>query len=599
MKSACDRSGAGLRKTIAGLALALFSCSAAFAQVGPINPTGYLEYRYLYQAGSGREGTGANGLVLRTDVSTYFWRPWLLSATGSLMVQDFRGDTESGPATSSIVQGGLWLNFLARSQYPLTIYYEDFDADYDSEPFRRTARTRSHGFRQQLTSKRYGTYSLEWRNGETDSLYLDGISLPTRNMNDKWELKGRQSFGRNNFSLLSRKLLVDAKEPDIKTDSLRHAMRHWFRAGSRFELQNTYFITDEQVSSEFLQSDRNYQQLYSLATWRPGSDNRWFVTGRGLFQDNESSNQTVGSGQSNVSLSATASYRMTERVSLTGAVGVSRTKNGDMVAHSDAGYQQLGASYASIGYPLWGGIYQFSGRGSIENRTENGAFEFHERQQLKTDVGHSLGRSFETNGGKRIDIRGIQRVTTSHDSLGRELNFLRTSVYATSGVNEEQLSRYLRFSVTDQRSFGDERRSFQLIDLQYSLQGTMGRDRSWNLDISTQYGLRSLTKPEDMRNESKSLAYSVSAAYRHANLFDVSFLNYTSDLQFRSDDFQSEDPFDPDFDVDRQQISSSWINRLEYRIGLLQLQSDLNMNEVDGHWFASFRLTARRFFGMR
>ncbi|MDH5617920.1 MAG: hypothetical protein OEZ11_04700 [Gammaproteobacteria bacterium] len=599
MKSARNRSGAGLRNAIAGLTLALISCSAAVAQVGPINPTGYLEYRYLYQAGTGREATGANGLALRTDLSTYIWRPWLLSVKGSLMVQDFRGSTESGPATSSIAQGGIWLNFLARSQYPLTIYYEDFDADYDSQPYQRTARTRSHGFRQQLTSKRYGTYSLEWRNGETDSLYLDGISLPTRNMNDKWEFKGRQSFGRNNFSLLSRKLLIDAREPDIRTDSLRHAMRHWFRAGPRFNLQNTYFVTDEEVSSDFVQSDRIYQQLFSLATWRPDAANRWFLTGRGLFQDNESSNQATGSGQSNVSLSGTASYRLTDRVSLTGALGVSRTKNADMAAASDTGYQHLGVAYASIGYPLWGGIYQFSGRGSIENRTENGALTGGERQELKSDVGHSLGRSFETDGGNRIDIRGIQRLTTSHDSFGATLNVLRSSVYATSGVAEEQLSRYLRLSVTDQRSFGDERRSFQLLDLQYSLQGTLGRDRSWNLDASAQYGLRSQDEPESMQSESRSLAYSVSVAYRHANLFDVSFLNYTSDLQFRSDDFQSEDPFDPDFDIDRKQISSSWINRLDYRIGLLQFQSDLNLNEVDGHWFASFRLTVRRYFGMR
>jgi hypothetical protein len=153
--------------------------------------------------------------------------------------------------------------------------------------------------------------------------------------------------------------------------------------------------------------------------------------------------------------------------------------------------------------------------------------------------------------------------------------------------------------VTDQRSFADERRNFQLFDLQYNLQGNLGRDRSWNVNASAQYGLRSQSKPESMQSESKSLAYGVSAAYRQANLFDVTFLDYTSDFQFRSDDFQSEDPFDPDFDVNRQRISSSWINRLDYRIGLLHLQSDLNFNEVEGHWFASFRLTIRRYFGMR
>lgn len=599
LKSARNRSGTGLRDAIAGLVLALLTSSAAVAQVGPLKPTGYLEYRYLYQAGSGREGVDAHGLALRTDLSTYFWRPWLLSATGSLLVRENRGDTETGPTTSSILQGGLWLNFLARSQFPLMIFYEDFDADYSSEPFQRTARTRSHGFRQQLTSKRYGNYSLEWRNGETDALYLDGVSLPSRNMNDRWELRGRHSFGRNNFSLLSRKLLVDSTEPNIKTDSMRNALRHWFRAGSRFDWQNTYFITDEKVSSEFVQSDRIYQQLYSLATWRPDSANRWFVTGRGLFQNSESANQTSGSTQQNISLSGTASYRLTDRVSVTGALGVSKIRNDNMAAMTDAGYQHLGASYASIGYPLWGGTYQFSGRASVENRTENGEFETEERQALKTDIGHSLGRSFETGGGKRVDIRAIQRVTSTHDSLGAELNILRTSVYATSGINEEQLSRYLRLSATDQRSFADERRNFQLFDLQYNLQGNLGRDRSWNVNASVQYGLRSQSKPESMQNESKSLAYGISAAYRHANLFDVTFLDYTSDFQFRSDDFQSEDPFDPDFDVNRQRISSSWINRLDYRIGLLHLQSDLNFNEVEGHWFASFRLTVRRYFGMR
>jgi len=165
-------------------------------------------------------------------------------------------------------------------------------------------------------------------------------------------------------------------------------------------------------------------------------------------------------------------------------------------------------------------------------------------------------------------------------------------------VNEPQLSRYARFALTDQRSFGDEERAYQLVDLQYSLQGTLTRDSSWNVNASVQYGLRNQTKPPDLINESQSLSYSISAAYRHANLFDVSFLNFSSDFQFQSEDFQSEDPFDPDFDVDRERASSSWRNRLDYRVGLLQLQSDLGLHEVDGKWFASFRLTARRYFGL-
>ena len=252
-----------------------------------------------------------------------------------MLVQEYGADTSTGLTTSSIVQGGVWLDFLARSKYPLTVFYEDFDADYDSQPYRRTARTRSHGFRQQLSSRRLGIYSLEFRRGMTDALYADGFTVPTKNDNQRWVFKGRKAVGRNSVSLTSRRMKVEAQQPDIDTDSLRHTVRHHFRAGSRFNLQNTYFLTDEQFDSQFLQSDRTYQQLYSLATWRPDRANRWLITGRGLFQENESAGLLSGSEQSNASLSGTASFRLTERVSLTGALGASRM-------HTDMGDTKAG-----------------------------------------------------------------------------------------------------------------------------------------------------------------------------------------------------------------------------------------------------------------
>lgn len=597
LTTAPAKRGAAYREAIAVLALAFLTCSPANAQFGPVETRGYVEYRYLYQAGSERDGVGAHGAAVRTDLSTFVWRPWILSARGSLLLQEYGADSTAGLTTSSVVQGGLWLDFLARSRFPLTIFYEDFDADYDSVKFRRTSRTQSHGFRQQLSSKRLGIYSLEYRQSMTDSLYADGFTLPTINDSTRWDFKGNKVIGRNRFALNSRSLEIDTREPDVRTDSVRHTLRHDFRAGSRFNLQNTFFVTDEQFERDLLQNSRIYQQLYSLATWRPDEANRWLVTGRGLFQNNESASVVGGTGRSSASLSGTASFRATDRVSLTGALSASRMQS-DLGDESTSSYQQLGVNYASIGYPLWGGTYQYSGRGTVGNRTESGESVTEDTSELKFDVGHSLYRVFETSGGKRIDLRGAQRVTSTSDSSGKELNTLRSSFFVTSGVNEQQWSRYLRFALTDQRSSGDEEHNYQLVDLQYSMQGNLTRDRSWNLNASIQYGLRKQTKPPDLVNDSQSLSYSVSAAYRHMNLFDVSFLNFSSDFQFQSEDFQSEDPFDPDFNIDRQRASASWRNRLDYRIGLLHLRSDLGLHEVNGNWFASFRFNVRRYFGM-
>ena len=173
LTTAPAKRGAAYRDAIAALALAFMTCSPANAQVGPVETRGYVEYRYLYQAGSERDGVGAHGAAVRTDLSTYVWRPWILSARGSLLLQEYGADSTAGLTTSSVVQGGLWLDFLARSRFPLTIFYEDFDADYDSVKFRRTARTQSHGFRQQLSSKRLGIYSLDYRQRMTDSISAD------------------------------------------------------------------------------------------------------------------------------------------------------------------------------------------------------------------------------------------------------------------------------------------------------------------------------------------------------------------------------------------------------------------------------------------
>jgi hypothetical protein len=86
--------------------------------------------------------------------------------------------------------------------------------------------------------------------------------------------------------------------------------------------------------------------------------------------------------------------------------------------------------------------------------------------------------------------------------------------------------------------------------------------------------------------------------YRHTELFGVDNLAFTSDLRWLSEDFQTEDPFDPDFELETERLNSSWRNRIEYRIGLLQLRADADLREVNGMWSQSILLQVRRYFGM-
>jgi hypothetical protein len=71
LTKAPEKQGAPYRDAIAALALVLLTCTQAAAQIGPVDTRGYVEYRYIYQAGSDRDGRGAHGAALRTDLATY------------------------------------------------------------------------------------------------------------------------------------------------------------------------------------------------------------------------------------------------------------------------------------------------------------------------------------------------------------------------------------------------------------------------------------------------------------------------------------------------------------------------------------------------
>jgi hypothetical protein len=277
----------------------------------------------------------------------------------------------------------------------------------------------------------------------------------------------------------------------------------------------------------------------------------------------------------------------------------------DTSASSLTTYQQAGVTYRSTEHDFLGGSYSFRARTAIGNRTDPGDVgdigdvRDQDTQILTTGVGHNLGRSFEVRRIGSVQMRASQDVATSHDTNGREINTIRHGIFLTTSGQSADYTRYFRVSLTDQRSFGDERRVYQLADLQLSLRRQISRDRNWNGNITLQYGRREQYKPLEHASAGASFSYSVNLSYRHANLFDVSLLNFTSDFRLLSTDLQTDDPFDLGFDLETQRLMSTWRNRIEYRVGLLHLRADADVRETGGDWNTSIRISARRYFGMR
>ena len=159
--------------------------------------------------------------------------------------------------------------------------------------------------------------------------------------------------------------------------------------------------------------------------------------------------------------------------------------------------------------------------------------------------------------------------------------------------------QYLRLSASDRRSFGDNKITHQLLNLQYSIDNATDRERAWNGNVTMQYGRTLRNNGTIDSADTGTVSYSANLGYRHVNLFDISHLNFTSQLRMLSSEFRSEDPFEPDISTDRSRLDSSWRNQLDYSIGLLQIRADADLRDIDGHLTAFFSLRVRRFFGVR
>jgi hypothetical protein len=123
------------------------------------------------------------------------------------------------------------------------------------------------------------------------------------------------------------------------------------------------------------------------------------------------------------------------------------------------------------------------------------------------------------------------------------------------------------------------------------------RTRSWNGSITLQAGKNAQSEPGITDRENSSISYSANLNFTQRDLFDVPMLNFMSELRWLSTDFQTDDPFDMTIGVDPKRDDRIWRNRLEYRIGRLELRLNADVRQINSDWMSQVFLQVRRYYG--
>jgi hypothetical protein len=573
---------------------------SAWSDLAPVDHDGYLEYQFRMTRNEDGFGSDQHLATWRARASTFVWQPYILMLDGNLGLTRTRNADADNTNDGTIITGTVIASAFSRSTFPFRLYFESRDSRVDGDVFDSDFTTRNWGFQQQLASRRNGgRIALEYRASDTEEVSINGRTNIRKFGSELWQLTGNRAFGRNDFRLLTSLRKLNRDVPAQTRDRTLVSLRHQFRGGLRFNIDDTLYYSDERLNLHGAEQLRRFVQFNGFSNWRPSTEKPLTVIGRLVAQGIESGNGTTRSSH-NYLMSGTATYQFSPQLTFAASAGFNGS-GGDAAESRSGTFQRLRGTYRGRPIPVGRMAYNWGGTLDLANRRDsNGTVE--SLQAFGTSFNHGLSRASNLSRGRQLQFSVTQRVSAIADTLDRREHSLDHTAYATYSVQRGRTSGYLRISITDRRLYGDREDEFQLVSLQASSRMQLNRMRSLNGGFSLQF---SNSETPMMVNgdpttmvvmDRDSFTYSVNLSYVDRELFNVNNLQFLSELRYLSAQFREDDDFDRDDLFDPNRSDSSWRNELTYRIGLLELRLLAEVRDINGRWNSQAFFSVRRYY---
>ena len=527
----------------------------------------------------------ADGQPARRDLTesasiqgtSYVYQPWFaqfsVGVTG-LAVQERAEQKTHG----STLGGNAVVSVFPTSRFP-------FQANYERTDSRSSEQFTGRDFMMERAGVRQSYRTLA---GANSSLSFDRSTLTSdtfgRDTVDVWNAGHTRSFGAHAFDSQANRTLNDRSSGE-QTRFDRVFARHNYAAGglSTAETLASYGATSQQFAAR--PGVRNeVTQLSTFATWRPEEDDPLFVTGGGRLLQTEVTDPLSESETRSVMGYGSANYRLTRNLTLNG--GGSLTHNSTPDGGHVLSSLFTGASYTPDARRL--GQYLYTSNLAVSATHQSGGEEG-SRRVLSSQATHGLNRLFSLSERQSIALNGSQGLVLADDSVSgslRSLNHYGGLSYRVQTA--EALSGLVALSASDTRTFGYLPSNFQLVNLQFSGQGNLDRYSSLTANFTVQ-------ATRQGRTEHFIISRNGGATYQHQRVFNVPQLRYLA--IYERNDYELNTRAQGDLAAPREQVSWSFEQRLEYRIGKLETRLSYRIAEIDGRKNALLFLRVARQIG--
>lgn len=549
---------------------------------------------YSFQHGSNDTGytSVSHAMFSNLAASSYLYAPWFARVSGRLGIttstttSSGSGDGAEERSRSSNLVGGGEVNMFSSSRFPFRTYYDRSDSRASATLVTNDYVSDRYGFSQSLRSEdslsngnfmfdRNTINSSDGRRDEVTALsgtYSTTTGIVQNNVNARYSL-GAQSGTGNRAALIGLNSSHTANISD--TLNLGGIMNF---SDSDIRTANSAGVANA--------SRGRYLQLYTYGSWLPefeDLDDLPLTLNGGLryaqqetsFDGSSFNAQTLGGTLSGI-------YRFSRNFSASANSAVTRITQSQGATQT---LTQLGSGVNYNGDALTFGKYSYNWNTGANTNWQSSIGTAPANTVSSGQFGHNLSRVVMLSPGQALSLNAAQSLNvTSSQRVGNSQSLTHTLSANLGFATGERFSGSLSSMLSDVQTSGYIEQHYRVFSLGFYGQGQLSQVSSATVNMMFNWSDQSYQTVDTfgmpVTQGSQRMTLNGSAIYTHQRFAGVRGLRYN--LVFTADSRLRDERLYGNVDGDTVRARYSLTNRLEYRVGLLDLRLSLINNDVGG-----------------
>lgn len=530
---------------------------------------------------------------LNTNVNaianTFIWQPWFAKVSGGLGLGFNTSRMMTGESSGNIVTGKAIFSLLPFSRFPFEARFSRSDSRQNSELGAASPayQTTSYGLIQRYRPlSGSAQYMVGYDHDSWESVSLD----KSESKQDTFRAETTQQFTNQTLRISGDSTRTERPRTNQSTLVNNLVSQHSYRPDPAFSVESLASLVKVNYRLTQGENGLGYMQLSSSAYWR-STEKPLNVNGGvrlfGLSSDSSTATTSTASRMLSINANLGANYELSRHTRLNGSGNVNVTDGNG--AQTVATNQTVGIAYQPDAIELGAFNYTRFVSSNISNNTDS--FDS-ARQHLSLSPGHGLNRRIGLGGGT-LGMNLNQTVSFDVDTRYPSSSTMTHTGSLSWGIAQDRKITMVHLSANDSRAMSGTPYFFQLINLQVSINESMGRNATWGGNLTMQAtrqetSTASASTITPTTTTTTTTTSSADLSYRHQRAFNVPRLRFTSELRI------SGDAPVPVLATPDQQEARSWENRFDYSIGRLQLRLSARVAEVNKikqllYWFSANR----------